>query len=226
MAAMRWSAADLRGTAAAVEEWWELLTAGVPTRVVRELRPVGAVVATRDDVEVALAALSDAGREVHARGYGAPGATGRVAGIFVSDGGVPKLPVPAAAVDARGVAGDRQAKRKYHGRVWQALSLWSAEVVTALQAEGHPVAPGAAGENLSLAGLDWSTLRPGVRLQIGGVLAEISMPVTPCKQIAGCFADGNPWRIGHRRHPEMTRWYASVVIPGRVAAGDAVVVEP
>lgn len=226
MAPMRWSAADLRGTAAAIDEWWELLTAGAPPEVVAQLTPVEAGAATTEDIEVALEALSRAGRQVHLRGYGAPHHTGVLEGIFVSDGGVPKLPVATAAVSAGGVAGDRQAKRKYHGRPWQALSLWSAEVVAQLQAQGHPVVPGAAGENLSVAGVDWAVLRPGVRLQIGDVLAELSMPVTPCRQIAGCFADANPWRIGHRRHAGVTRWYASVLQRGSIAVGDAVVVEP
>jgi MOSC domain-containing protein YiiM len=93
MAAMRWSAADLRGTVAALDEWWSLLTAG-----------------------------------------------------------------PQAEVGAGGVAGDRQAKRRYHGRVWQALSLWSAEVVERLQVDGHSIAPGAAG--------DAAVLQPG-RVAIG-----------------------------------------------------------
>ena len=226
MARMRWSAADLRGTAAALDEWWALLTAGVPLDVVNELAVVSAGEGTPLDIEAALRGLSRAGRKVHARGYGAPRASGLIAGLFVSNGGVPKRPLPAADVDAGGVAGDRQAKRKHHGRVWQALSLWSAEVVEELQGEGHPIIPGAAGENVSLQGLDWAALRPGVRLQLGGVLAEVSMPVTPCRQIAGCFSDGDPWRIGHRRREGVSRWYASVVVPGRIGVGDAVVVEP
>lgn len=223
---MRWSAADLRGTAAALDEWWALLTAGVPPEVVAQLPSVTPGAATAEDLQAALATLSRAGREVHAQGYGAPPGTGSVAGIFVSDGGVPKLAVPAAQVDEGGVAGDRQAKRQYHGRVWQALSLWSAQVVAQLQAEGHPIVPGAAGENLSLDGLSWPALRPGVRLRVGEVLAEVSMPVTPCRQIASCFADRKPWRIGHQRGIGVTRWYATVVEPGRIAVGDTVVVEP
>lgn len=223
---MRWSAADLRGTAAALDEWWELLTAGVPPEATTELRRIGAGGGTAREVEAALAALSHAGRQLHARGYGAPRDTGSVGGIFVSGGGVPKLPVHAARVDSRGVAGDRQAKRNYHGRVWQALSLWSAEVVAQLQEDGHPIAAGCAGENLSLRGLDWAALRPGLRLQIGGVLAEVSMPVVPCRQIAGCFSDRNPWRIGHRRQHGVTRWYASVVRSGTISVDDEVVVEP
>ena len=223
---MRWTAADLRGTAAALEEWWELLAADVPSQVRATLPVMERGAATAEQAEAALQTLSRAGRVVAAHGCGAGHHRGTVSGIFRSDGGVPKLPVGAAEVDVGGLVGDRQAKRKYHGRVWQALSLWSAEVVAQLHADGHPIVPGAAGENLSLTGVEWAQLRPGVHLQIGGVLAEVSMPVTPCRQIAGCFADRDPWRIGHRRHPGVTRWYASVVEPGRIAVGDVVVVEP
>src|SRR4051812_12964703 len=67
---------------------------------------------------------------------------GVVAGLFANDGGVAKLPVPEATIGYRGVAGDRQRTRFHHGRVSQALCLWSEEVVGALQDEGHAVAPG------------------------------------------------------------------------------------
>ena len=89
-------------------------------------------------------------------------AEGTVAGLFASDGGVPKRPIPVAEVGYRGVSGDRQAARKHHGRVWQALCLWSVEVIDGFAAAGHPIVPGSAGENVTIAGVDWSTLRPGV----------------------------------------------------------------
>ena len=115
-----------------------------------------------------VALLSAAGRAVVAAGHG-PGAPGSgvVDGVFASGGGVPKAPVLSASVGWRGLDGDRQASRKHHGRVWQALCLWSADVVDALAAEGHPVFPGAAGENVSVRGLDWAAVRPGVRLRLG-----------------------------------------------------------
>jgi MOSC domain-containing protein YiiM len=226
MAAMRWSAADVRGTAASLDQWWALLTEGIPAEVSATLRRSAPADGDVEAIQAALSELSLAGRCLQAGGYGVATQRGSLAGIFRSDGGVPKLPVPAATVDLDGVAGDRQAKRRYHGRVWQSLSLWSAEVVADLRTQGHPISPGAAGENLSLRGLDWDTLRPGVLLQIGGVLAEVSMPVTPCRQIAPCFSDGDPWRIDHKRHRGVTRWYATVLQPGEVRVGDEVVVEP
>ena len=84
---------------------------------------------------------------------------GTVASLHASGGGVPKPEIPSAEIDVGGVVGDAQAARQYHGRPWQALCLWSTEVVEAWAAEGHPIFPGAAGENLSLSGLDWSQIR-------------------------------------------------------------------
>lgn len=151
--------------------------------------------------------------------------TGVVEGVFASDGGVPKLPIAHADVTTSGVAGDRQRMRRIHGRQWQALCLWSADVVDELRAEGHPVFPGACGENVSVRGVDWGVLRSGTRLRIGTVLAEISLPTTPCKQIRPFFA-GPIRRVDHDLNPGFSRWYASVVQPGRIASGDRVEIEP
>lgn len=170
--------------------------------------------------------LSDVGRGIHALGAGAPRQVGTVAQINVSRGGVPKRPIAEADVGPRGLAGDRQAARQHHGRPLQALCLWSTEVIEALQAEGHPIAPGLAGENLTLRGLDWATIRPGVRLRIGSALAEVSAYATPCKKNAAWFANGDFNRMGHDGHPGWSRAYAWVREPGVVRTGDEVVVEP
>lgn len=170
--------------------------------------------------------LSDVGRGIHALGVGAPRQVGVVSQINVSGGGVPKRPVDEAAVGHRGLAGDRQAARQHHGRPLQALCLWSTEVIDALRAEGHPIVPGLAGENLTLGGLDWATIRPGVRLRLGTVLAEVSAYATPCKKNAGWFADGDFNRMDHDRHPGWSRAYAWVREPGTVRTGDEVIVEP
>lgn len=166
-------------------------------------------------------------RTVHDLGAGSPSQTGVVAGLFASGGGVPKLPIDEAAIAYRGIEGDRQRARKHHGRVWQALCLWSSDVIDKLRAEGHPIAPGRAGENISIAGLDWSTVRPGAQVGIGDtVLAEMSAYATPCKKNAPWFVDGDFGRMGHDREPGISRIYASVLRDGVVREGDAVVVEP
>jgi MOSC domain-containing protein YiiM len=154
-------------------------------------------------------------------------AGGVVAGLFANDGGVAKLPVPEAAIGYRGVAGDRQRTRIHHGRVSQALCLWSAEVVRALQVEGHPIAPGSAGENISVEGVPWTGLHAGMRLGIGDdVLIEISGYAMPCKNNSPFFLGGDFGRMDPDRHPGWSRLYASVLRDGVVRPGDAVVIEP
>ena len=170
--------------------------------------------------------LRDVGRGLHALGAGAPSQRGTLVQVSASGGGVPKEALPSATVGRGGVDGDLQAERRHHGRPFQALCLWSHDVIDALRAEGHTVYPGAAGENLTVAGIDWSTIRPGVRVQIGDVLAEISAFATPCAKNARWFSDGGFRRIDHNLYPGTSRAYAWVLEGGTVAPGDAVLVEP
>lgn len=180
----------------------------------------------RDLVHIATHDVRQAGRLVHAAGAGAPPATGRVAQLSVSDGGVPKRPVDEVRIGLRGLEGDRQAARQHHGRPWQALCLWSVEVIDRLRAEGHPIGPGLAGENVTIAGLDWSSLRPGTRLRIGQAEAELSLFALPCAKNAQWFADRDFNRMLHTREPGVSRLYAWVVEEGTVRVGDPVVVNP
>lgn len=170
--------------------------------------------------------LSDVGRGLHLLGAGAPTQEGTVAQLNVGGGGVPKRPVEVAEVGDRGLVGDRQADRRNHGRPLQALCLWSSEVIEALQAEGHPIHPGAAGENVTISGVDWPSLRTGVQLLLGDVLAEVSAYATPCAKNAGWFRARDFNRMLHDRHPGWSRVYAWVREPGTIRAGDPVVVEP
>ena len=158
-----------------------------------------------------------------------PAAPARAEGVVTqlsrSDGGVPKLPVDRVDVGFGGVVGDRQEARVHHGRPWQALCLWSAEVIAALAADGHPIAPGNAGENVTIRGIDWERMYPGVRLQLGSVLCEVSAYAVPCTKNARWFADLDFTRIHHSNGP-ISRVYATVITPGAVAVGDAAVLEP
>jgi MOSC domain-containing protein YiiM len=182
--------------------------------------------AARRTVHEATHDLMAAGREVHALGLGALAATGTVHGLFASGGGVPKQPILQAVVDFDGVAGDVQNDRRHHGRPFQALSLWSADVIDELATEGHPIAPGRAGENVSVEGIEWATLRPGTRLRIADVVCEISSYATPCAKNAQWFVDGYFKRINTDLHPGYSRLYASVLRPGTIRPGDPVEVEP
>jgi MOSC domain-containing protein YiiM len=146
--------------------------------------------------------------------------------ISVSDGGVPKLPVPEARITVDGVVGDRQRNLEAHGGVDRAICLFSLEVIEALQAEGHTIKPGASGENLTVAGLEWAQLEAGDRLRIGeAVRLEIVKYTEPCRFNAQWFQDGNFNRINQKKHPGWSRVYARVLAEGIVRPGDPVTVE-
>lgn len=142
--------------------------------------------------------------------------------INLSPGGVPKLPVGEAVIDINGIVGDDQNNKEHHGGIDKALCLYSLELIEQLQDEGHSIAPGSTGENLTISGLDWVDLTPNVRLRIGQTVAQITSYTTPCSKIAGSFSDGVSARIHHSKHPGWSRLYARVVIGGPIRQGDSV----
>jgi len=147
----------------------------------------------------------------------------RVFQINVSNGGVPKLPVHAARVTPLGLEGDHQNDREHHGGPDKALCLYSLELIQALQEQGHPIFSGSTGENLTLSGPDWDKLVPGVRLSLGDeVTVEITGYASPCRKIAGSFAEGQIQRMSQEQHPGWARLYARVLSPGTIYVGDEV----
>jgi MOSC domain-containing protein YiiM len=149
--------------------------------------------------------------------------SGYIVQINVSQGGVPKTPVPTATVTSDGIEGDRQKNLKYHGGPDRALCLWSLDVIQTLQQEGHPIAPGSAGENLTLSGLAWADLAPGTQLQLGATLrVEITDYAAPCRQNMKWFTDRKFSRISQKHHPGSSRLYGRVLTPGTVHPGDEV----
>jgi MOSC domain-containing protein YiiM len=147
---------------------------------------------------------------------------GRVDGLHMSPGGVPKLPIGEAVVTDLGIAGDGH-NWEGHGGPLRALCLFSTEVISWLQQEGHPIAPGFAGENVTIGGLDWASVRPGRRYRLGAVVeVEITEYTTPCSKITGCFSDGDISRILQSKHPGESRVYAKVLRPGTLRVGDPV----
>jgi MOSC domain-containing protein YiiM len=148
---------------------------------------------------------------------------GRIHQINVSRGGVPKLPVTSAAVTTYGLGGDYQRDQRNHGGPDRALCLFTLEEVQRLQAEGHSIFPGSAGENLTLEGIPLDLLAPGARLAIGdSVEIEITSFTIPCNNIAASFADGDFTRIAHKLHPGESRVYARLLRTGTIHTGDAV----
>lgn len=153
-------------------------------------------------------------------------AAGRVHGLQVSQGGVPKLPVDSVEVTPEGIVGDVQRNRQYHGGPQRAVCLLAREVITALREEGHPIQPGTTGENITLEGLG-TAFEGGARLRFeGGVTLEITKPAVPCSQISASFHDGKFRHLSAKRDPTRSRHYARVTVPGRITVGERVWREP
>ena len=89
---------------------------------------------------------------------------GTVYAISVSERkGTKKVPVPTATLCAGfGIRGDAHA-----GPGTRQVSLMSWESIQAFNARGKTCAPGDFAENICVAGLDFSRIRPGMRMRLG-----------------------------------------------------------
>lgn len=148
---------------------------------------------------------------------------GTIVQVSLSGGGVPKLPVMEAEVGELGITGDKHDDVSNHGGPERALCLFSIERLAALAAEGHAMAPGSTGENITTEGIDWDDMLPGTRLRLGSdVVIELTRYTTPCKTIGHTFRDGDFTRMSHLRFPGWSRIYARVLGTGTIRPGDAI----
>jgi MOSC domain-containing protein YiiM len=231
------SVGDARRTLGHFDDLWGELVRGRDASLVAHLRaPVDRALSGIDPASAPAEALVEplrlawsaqlaVGPTLRSAGALPTTRTGTVAALARGSGGVPKHQVERVDVDHRGVVGDTQRTRLHHGRPFQALCLWSSEVIDDLRAEGHPIAPSLAGENITLSGLPWADVLPGVRLRIGTVLCEISSYSTPCRQNAPWFLEGDVRAMSEDRGP-VSRMYATVLEPGEIAVGDRAILEP
>lgn len=149
--------------------------------------------------------------------------SGRIFQLNTSPGGVPKLAVRDAQVTELGLSGDDHNFPDIHGGPERAVCLFSLERILELQAEGHPIFPGAVGENVTISGLDWDDVRPGQQLALGDeVVLEITSYTSPCNSIPDSFLAGKYQRISQKIYPGYSRVYARVLRPGKIAIGQAV----
>src|SRR5256712_11661380 len=148
---------------------------------------------------------------------------GRIFQINSSPGGVPKRAVRVATLTELGLVGDDHNFPDIHGGPERALCLFSLQRILELQAEGHPIFPGAAGENVTISGLDWESLVPGARLALGDeVLIEITKYTSPCNSMTESFSDGNYARLSQKANPGYSRVYARVLQTGWLGVGQTV----
>lgn len=148
--------------------------------------------------------------------------TGGIFSINTSPGGVPKLPVPEALVSKFGLFGDGQRNRRFHGGPDRAVCLFSIERIRALEAEGHPISAGSTGENITVTSVDWNLVAPGLVIEVGEAVLEITTFTTPCRTIRDSFAGGTFMRMSHKLYPGWSRVYARVLEEGMVRTADPV----
>ena len=146
---------------------------------------------------------------------------GQIVGIQISTNGVPKTAIASGLVNYNGLVGDRQMARTHHGRPWQALCIWSDEIIAQHAKAGHPIIRGSAGENITVSQLDWSLVRPSATLEFGSVKAQVTGYAIPCKKNARWFSDGDYQRLSHELGA-VSRVYCLVTQPGEVTVGDIV----
>ena len=152
---------------------------------------------------------------------------GVVASINSSGGGVPKRRVSDAKVSRLGLLGDTQNDKINHGGTERAVCVYSLERIRSPQHEGHPIDVGTAGENITLEGIDWDLVVPGVRVKLGDeVVLEVASFTSPCKTIKASFIDERFVRISQKLHPGWSRVYARVVREGEIRFGDRAEVIP
>ena len=143
---------------------------------------------------------------------------GTIAHLHASKG-LPKKPMDSAVIGWKGVEGDVQSARAHHGRPWQALCIWSTDAIETLRTEGHPIAPGYAGENITVAGIPAEAFRPGAHFRSGSVRGFLTSYAIPCKQNNDWFLNKDFKRMSHERG-EQCRLYAMVTTCGDIAVGD------
>lgn len=157
---------------------------------------------------------------------------GQIVQVNLSTGGVPKRAVPQAQVTSLGLEGDSHKHPEIHGGPRQAVLLIAAEAIEELSALGFPLTAGSLGENITTRGIDRREWRVGQRWRIGAeVVIELTKPRAPC-QTLGAYGRGIQAAVydalvrdGDPASPKwgMSGFYASVIQPGAIRPGDAIV---
>ena len=139
----------------------------------------------------------------------------------------------ARAVGALGIEGDEQADLTVHGGPSKAVYAYPSEhypfwQTVRAQAGVAPwdeaLAPGALGENLTLAGVVESEVFIGDVLRFPGCALAVSEPRYPCFKFNAAMGFKHAAKL--MAQSAWCGWYLAVREPGTIAAGDAFAIEP
>jgi len=125
------------------------------------------------------------------------------------------------SVGPLGLEGDFIGELESHGGPDQAVYVYSLEdYAWWSQQLGRDLEPGTFGENLTLQGLDFSTLKIGDRLKMGEVLLEVTFSRIPCRTLGARMNDlGFVKKFVQAERPGL---YCRVLEPETVQAGQSV----
>jgi MOSC domain-containing protein YiiM len=119
--------------------------------------------------------------------------------------------------------GDRQADLTVHGGIDKAVYAYPSEHYAFWEKElGEQLGWGAFGENLTVEGVDETTINIGDQLGIGTAVVAISQPRLPCFKLAAKFQRDD--MIKRFRDSRRTGFYLRVLREGELQAGDPIVI--
>lgn len=123
-----------------------------------------------------------------------------------------------------GLEGDEQADRSVHGGPDKAVYFYPAEHypwwISEVPRHGAILVAGAFGENLTIAGLNEGGVCIGDVFRIGTAEVQVTQPRQPCFKLGLRFGDNTLGRV--MMQSGRTGWYARVLTPGALQAGDHV----
>lgn len=155
---------------------------------------------------------------------------GTIVQVNISPGGLPKRAIDEGWITPLGIEGDLHNHPNIHGGPLKAILIIASEVVDSLTERGYPVFYGALGENLTTRGIAIRDFRIGDQFRVGGALLEITQSRGPCSALdiygESLKQEVYDQKVKQRDYTSarwgMSGFYASVVTPGAVRAGDEI----
>ncbi len=140
--------------------------------------------------------------------------------------GIYKSPVAGKVkISSLGITEDFIGSPKHHGGPDQAVYVYGAADHAWWSRElGKEIEPGTFGDNLTISELQSAQFSIGDRLQIGGVILEVTAPRIPCSTLATRM--GDPQFVKRYRDAERPGLYCRVIAEGEIEAGMSVTIEP
>ena len=141
------------------------------------------------------------------------------------EAGLPKICIDSAHVSFAGFSGDYNNFRykKKNNDPDMALMILSMEIINDLNHEGWPVNPGDLGENITMIGLPYDSIKPKQQYQIGSIMIEISFICDPCSTLKVLpYVQNNDLKNFMNTLIKRRGWYAKVLKPGIIKTRDSI----